>query len=122
MVTDERTSREPVSDNVELEAGETSAIFVLPVDTDVEISVDYVKVEYSDNGTAEAAVNLQDIGVQQDNPSLDNPEDVFYLMPGEETVLEEVTYDDFENGVGINGDGNNDAAITVTIGGYVVGR
>jgi len=122
MVKDERTSREPVSGNGEIEGGDASLNNVVDLARGETYALDTVRLQYLAAGTAEATVEVYDLDADADLSDANDNEDVFVIEGGETITDVDTPWTDFENGVTLLTEGDNDASIFATVGGYIVTR
>jgi len=120
MPKDSRANGSPDSEVTGIAAGNADPTTVLALRPEEVLSPSMVKVEYNPAGTTEASLELYDEEDGTEEANLEDRVDKFYLSPGDEVVLDDVTYRDIEQDVVALADGGQDAEIVVTIGGYPV--
>jgi len=122
MVKDERTSREPVSGTGEIEASDASLNTVVDLDGGETYALDTVRLQYLDAGTTETTVEIYDLSSDADLADATDVVDTLVISGGETVDDVDTVWTDFENGVTVLTDGDNDASLYVTTGGYIVTR
>ena len=122
MVKDERTSREPVSGTGEIEASDASLNTVVDLDGGETYALDTVRLQYLDAGTTETTVEIYDLSSDADLADATDVVDTLVINGGETVDDVDTVWTDFENGVTVLTDGDNDASLYVTTGGYIVTR
>jgi hypothetical protein len=119
MVDDNRGSRKPVSDTVDVPSGDRTNYDVLDLRDEESMSLEEIRVDYDGNGTTAATVEIYD---EPDGTSTGNESDLvdkLRLAAGGEKNPD-MEWRDIENGVLVTTGGNQDAEITVTVGGYIL--
>lgn len=122
MVSDERTSREPVSGTVEIAAADASLNNVVDLDDGETYALDTIRLQYVTGGTAETTVEVYDLTSDADLADANDPADTFVITAGETVDDVDTVWSDFEGGVTLLTEGDNDAAIYATVGGHIVTR
>ena len=118
MVEDTRTSMKPRSEVVTIESGDTAAFTALSLRPEETMAVEEIRVQYGPSGTANSSVELFDSTEVDDSYDLSDKLDKFIMQPGDEKNPD-MEWDDIEENVVIQPDGNSDGPIVVTIGGYI---
>lgn len=120
MAEDGRESRSVVSGSIIIASGGNNGGMVIPMRDDETVAPDYVRIKYDSNATATVVLTLYDEPEFDPATGHDDDWDKFILNPGESVVIENATYEDVYNGVVAETDGNEDADISVTVGGVEV--
>jgi len=120
MSRDGRATGSPDSDTTTLAAGDGGTNGVVSLREEEVMSVSMVRLQYSSNGTTQSVISMYDEAEGTAPGDLSDKVDEFHLSPGDEITIEEATYRDIEDDVLVEPDGNQDAEIVVTIGGYPV--
>jgi len=119
MVEDSRGSRKPRSEVVTIGAGANTPIEALSLRDEERFSIEQVRVQYDPSGTVASTLELYDTSEEGGSFTLDDAVDTFIMSAGEEKNPD-MEWDDIEENVVASPDGNSDAPIVVTIGGYII--
>lgn len=119
MVDDNRGSRKPVSDTVDVASGDSSNFDVINLRSEESMSLEEVRVDYDDSGTTAATVEVYDEPDGTSSGSESDLVDKFRLAAGGEKNPD-MEWRDIQDGVLVTTGGGQDAAITVTVGGYIL--
>lgn len=119
MVEDARTSRKPRSETVTIASGVNDPVVALSLRDEEKFSLEEMRIQYSPSGTTESTVEVFDDTEEDGSFSLDDKVDEFVLT-GSDEKNPDMKWDDIEENVVIDPDGNSDAPIVVTVGGYII--
>jgi len=119
MVDDNRGSRKPVSDTVDVPSGDSSNFDVINLRAEESMSLEEITVDYDAGAGTAATVEIYDEPDGTSSGSESDLVDKFRLAAGGEKNPD-MEWRDIENGVLVTTGGNQDAAITVTVGGYIL--
>lgn len=119
MVDDARSSRKPKSAVATLAAGSNSAVTLADLMAEEAMSIEQLRMQYDANGTTEAVVEVYDDSDGTAAADLEGKVDEFRLSPGDDTNPD-MEWKDIEDDIILLADGNSDAAVTVTVGGYIL--
>lgn len=122
MVSDERTSREPVNGTVEIAAADASLNTLIDLDAGETYALDTIRLQYLESGTEEAVVEVYDLDDDADLSDATDPVDRLVITAGETVEDVDTVWSDFENGVTLLTNGDNDAPIHATVGGHIITR
>ena len=122
MVSDERTSREPVNGTVEIAAADASLNTLINLDGGETYALDTIRLQYLQSGSVETVVEVYDASDSADLADLSDPVDRLVITAGETVDDVDTVWSDFERGVTLLTEGDNDAAIHATAGGHIITR
>jgi len=119
MVTDNRGSRKPRSGVVTLSSGSNSPTSIVSLRDEEAMSVEEIRMQYDSAGTTAAVVEIYDEPEGTSAGDLSDKVDEFRLTSGD-SPNPDMEWEDIEDDVILYADGNSDAEITVTIGGFTI--
>jgi len=119
MVEDSRETSKKDSNTISVPSGDNSVQDVIELGAEETLSPEYLKVDYSPAGTTTAEVVFYDDPIGTGSGDVSDERERQYLSGGDTLVLDDVTLEDFENGVLVLPDGAQDAAINITVGGFL---
>lgn len=119
MTEDSRSSSRPDGDTATVPSGDGGIHVALSLRDEETLSLDEIEVEYDDAGSTNSVLEVHDEDENINSGDEDNLVDRFYLTPGDR-VNPDMVYPDVENDIVVTTAGNQDAEITVTVGGHIV--
>lgn len=120
MVEDDRGSRRPNTETLSVSANSSSSADVLSLSDNETFQIEWIKIEYSSSGSTEGKIELNDDPTGTSAGDLSSPKDSFLVRSSDRIILDNPVYGSFESGIVLNPDGNHDAEVIVTIGGYFI--
>jgi|APHM01.1.fsa_nt_gi hypothetical protein len=119
MAEDNRGSRKPTSGTVDVPSGDSSNFDVIDLRAEATMALQEINVDYDSSATSGVTVEIYD---EPEAVTTGNESDlVDKLRLGAGEVREpDMTYRDIEDGVLVTTGGGQDAALTVTVGGYII--
>lgn len=119
MAEDSRTTSKKDSETISVPSGNGDVQDVIELGAEETLSPEYIKVDYSGSGTSTAEVVFYDESVGTGTGSVADERERQFVDGGDTEVLDGLTLEDFENGVVVQADGAQDAAINITVGGFL---
>lgn len=119
MAEDSRDSGRPHSGVQIIPSNDANLHTVIELRDEETLAIDEISVEYDEAGSVEAIVEIHDEPSTTTNGNEDELLDKFHIGPGE-TINPDMVWSDIEDDVLVTTDGNLDAEIVVTVGGYKV--
>lgn len=119
MTEDSRESGRPDSGVATVPGGDATLFFPLSLRTEETFSPQEIKVEYDDGGGTPAVLEIYDEPSNINQGDESDLVDRFYINSGDR-LNPDMVYRDIEDDLVVTTDGNQDAEVTVTVGGYIV--
>ena len=119
MTEDSRESGRRVSSTVDVASGDGSLFTALSLRDEETLSLEEIKVEYASSGSVAEVLEVYDEPEAITPGDEEDRVEKFHTQPGDR-INPDMVYEDVENDVLVTTDGNQDAEITVTVGGYIV--
>ena len=119
MVEDKRSSGRADSNVAEIPGGDGTLFFPASLRAEERLSIEEIKVEYSGSGTTATVVELYDEPSDITGGDEEDLIDKFYVESGDR-INPDMVWAEVEDDLVVTADGNQDAEITVTVGGFLV--
>lgn len=119
MADDSRKTSKKESASATLASGSTTVTTLMDLREEETLSIEWLKVEYADGGTTAGTVDMYDEPDGTASGDLNDLIDKFQVTAGQRQEYTPV-YEDVEDDIVLEGDGNFDDEVTVTVGGYIV--
>ena len=120
MASDDRSSYKKRTAVLDLASGTSVVQTVENLRPEETFAIDYIKVEYDSGGGVASDLEFYDDPDGTSAGNLNNRFEKFKIQGGDRIIIDDVTYDDVEDDILINPDGNQDAEVTITVSGRVV--
>lgn len=120
MVDDERLSRNPKNGYVVIEDGDSGPFGVIDIRDEETLALNMVRIQYSSEATENILVTLYDEDYDTDDVTEGDDIDAFWMEPGNEVELEDVTYDDVRRSLVVHTENDHDGNVVVSAGGMKV--
>lgn len=120
MASDDRNSYKKRTVVHDLASGAGSVETVQNLRPEETFAIDYIKVEYDSGGSVASDLEFYDDPDGTAAVDLNDRFEKFKIQAGDRITIDDVTYDDVEDDILINPDGNQDDEVTITISGRVV--
>lgn len=113
--------RYKASGTITIGSGSGSVETVLDLRDEASLDIEYIKVDYNGGATTAAEVILYDESDGTSSGNLDRDIEGFQLAAGaDRIVIDDPSLDQIENDVVVEPDGNQDAAVQITVGGQAI--
>lgn len=114
-------NRYPVSGTITISGGASSPETVLDLREASTLRIEYIKVDYNGDATSAGQLILYDETDGTPSADLDRDIEGFQLAASaDRVVVDDPSLDDVERDIIVEPDGNQDAAVQLTIGGTAV--
>lgn len=119
MVEDNRVSSRPETGIAEVASGSSSNFVALDLRDEQTFVIEEVFVQMKFGGSTGGVIELYDEQESVQPGAETDRIDKFYVEAGDR-VNPDMVYEDVEDGIIVTADGNQDAEVTVTVGGYMI--
>lgn len=120
MAEDSRESARREGATFTVPSGDANPNTVLDLRDEDTLALESVRLQYLNAGTTETLVTLYDEPSGTTSGNLSDEIDTVELSPGNDKLLDAFVWEDVEDDIVIEADGNQDADVLVTVGGYLV--
>lgn len=120
MADDPREFRSKASGHTTFSSGNTGPNTVINIRPEETLSIEYLKVDYSDAGTTAAKFTLYDEPDGTTSGNLNDNVEAFYVTNGDTVILEDPELEDVTKDLVVESDGNQDDEVIVSVGGIKV--
>lgn len=119
MASDDRGSRQRRSGSVDINAGDAGLYTLIELRDEQTMSVEEIRADYGSGDSAKTFVEIYDEDSDVTPGEQTDMIDKLRLQPGDEKNPDMV-WQDAEDDIIVKANGNQDAELTITVGGYIV--
>ena len=119
MVEDKRESGRADSNVAEIPSGDDTLFTPASLRREERFSIEELKIEYSGDGSTSAVLMLYDEPSDTTSGNEEDLIDKFYIEAGDR-INPDMVWAEVEDDLIVTTEGNQDAEITVTVGGFLV--